>query len=115
MSKLKTIVHIGKIICEIGVIAFGIVALCTPAAGIAIATAVIGAVAWGLSQAENVIQDHAFKIYCDQTSLNIGGKSKMVLISEDDTDLLPGHIDDDVYHTKVNLDDALILGNIPTS
>lgn len=55
--NLKTILHIGKIVCEVTVIALSIAALCTPAVGIVIAGVVVGAVAWGLSQAEDALKN----------------------------------------------------------
>lgn len=110
MSKLKTLLHIGKIICEVGVITLGIAALFTPAAPIAIAAVALGAIAWGLTQAEDAINDNSINTDCDHASLKISDKSQTDLSSGDDTDSSIEHIDD-ADHAIVNIDNVPVSGD----
>ena len=111
--KLKTILHIGKIVCEVGAIALGIAALCTPAAGVVIAGVVVGAVAWGLGQAEEVIEHNFVEADCGHDSPNASDKSKDDLYSgDDDGAVLINYIDDyNIDNTIINIDDILASGD----
>lgn len=82
--NLKTILNIGKIVCEVTVIALSIAALCTPAVGVVIAGVVVGAVAWGLSQAEDALENDTieFSVHLDIAS-SVNQNDTDVLVSGD--------------------------------
>ena len=111
--KIKTILHIGKIVCEVGVIALGIAALCTPAAGVAIAAVVVGAAAWGLGQAEDAIENDSLQTDCDHISLNTSDKSKDDLDFGDDNGVaFVNYMEDhNVDQTIINLEELPVSGD----
>jgi len=67
MSKLSTIMHIGKIVFSGVVIALEIAALFTPAAPIIIAAAVFAALAWASDTGEDMIEDY-YNDYSDEST-----------------------------------------------
>ena len=82
--NLKTILNIGKIVCEVTVIALSIAALCTPAVGVVIAGVVVGAIAWGLSQAEDALENDTIEF-----SVHLGsGYDIASSVNQNDTDVL---------------------------
>jgi len=81
--KTKSLLHIGKIACEVVVLTLGIAALCTPAAGVAIAAVVVGAAAWGFAQAEDAIKEDFLQTNCGESTLKISNKNKIHLVEGD--------------------------------
>ncbi len=112
--KVKTLLHIGKIVCEATVIALGIAELCTPAAGVIAATA-IGIVAFSLSLAEDCISDTI--LVCEGNGhaiLEESNNSDTDSPSGDDTDSLQ-NCNNDLNATILNLnidaDDIVVSGD----
>jgi len=111
--KLKTLLHIGKIICEVGVIALSIVFLATPTVGVAIAVVVVGTVAWGLSQTKDAMKGDSPQTECDHASHKVSDENEMDLASRDDnTDSPIIHIDGhNTDCTIVNIDGVPVSGD----
>lgn len=83
--KLSKILHIGTLICEGAGVALGIAALFTQAAGVLIATVVVGSVAWALSQAEECLKEDSEEHIRSESPEDI----------EDNSDILPTEGDSD--------------------